>query len=64
MLYCDALRIEECGGDISESYEYNLPRAYTQDSGMLRRLYCSEKRAKGDHIADLKRILTLCGRIN
>jgi len=35
--YCDALWIEECRGDISESYEYNLSRAYTQDSGILRR---------------------------
>jgi len=32
-----------CGSDISESYEYNLLRAYTQNSEMLRRRYCSEK---------------------
>jgi len=30
-------------GDISKRYEYNLLRAYTQNSGMLCKRYCSEK---------------------
>ena len=33
ILWC--LRIEECRGNVPESYEYNFLRAYTQNSGML-----------------------------
>ena len=42
-----ALWIEECGGNISKRYECNFSRTHPQNSGMLRRRYCSEKSRQG-----------------
>jgi len=60
-VYCYTVvsfRFEERKGHIN-GHEYNLPRAYTQDHSVLRRQYYSEKLAKGEHIADLRRIFNI-----
>jgi len=59
LLYCDALRVEECRGNISESYEYNLLRAYTQNSRCYADDIVVKNCAKDDHIVDLKTVFDI-----
>ena len=59
LLHGNALRIEECSGNISTGHEYNLHEhirktmeCYTDDIAVKRR-------DKGDHLTDLKKVLEI-----